>query len=326
MNNCVDAIRAYFEVKNRVWINADLSALAQAARVTPTASWWKHISNGIAAKQRELKHRQSKLLRAHTHVNIQKVEEDGDRKAHAYAEEHVTWVYRDGPDYGVESRVVQHRQRWIRKGPQWFLDRAWESDESQHETNPLSSAGITVSQTGLTVTPDVYRNCTSYDRVRVLRYAELWWNRWNPSFPQFTDDCTNFVSQCLWAGNVQMRKGDSRASGWWYKFGQTASGGDNWSYSWSTSQALYLYLLNRLNASVLQSPRELRIGDLVFYDWDGSGRFHHTAVVTDFDHRGDPLVNSHTDASYHRHYLYLDSRAWTPNTKYAFVHLPDVIC
>lgn len=39
-----------------------------------------------------------------------------------------------------------------------------------------------------------------YERMRAVQYAERWWNEFNPDYYKFTDDCTNFISQCLHAG------------------------------------------------------------------------------------------------------------------------------
>ena len=46
-----------------------------------------------------------------------------------------------------------------------------------------------------------------YDRAAALRYAEQWALRRNPDFFDFEElggDCTNFASQCLYAGSRVM--------------------------------------------------------------------------------------------------------------------------
>ncbi len=46
-----------------------------------------------------------------------------------------------------------------------------------------------------------------YDRAAALRYAEQWAMRRNPDFFDFEElggDCTNFASQCLYAGSRVM--------------------------------------------------------------------------------------------------------------------------
>ncbi len=55
-----------------------------------------------------------------------------------------------------------------------------------------------------------------YDRLSATMYAKKWWNKRNPKFYNFDalgGDCTNFVSQCLYAGNIKM---DFSPLGWYY--------------------------------------------------------------------------------------------------------------
>jgi hypothetical protein len=208
------------------------------------------------------------------------------------------------------------------------LEKDIESDECTPSPEPTDER--TAADNGQaeldTLWLELRKNCTRYDRVRALRYAELWWDSFNPTFTRIaTDDCTNFISQCLFAGHMRMTGGQNRSSGWWYRFG-SSSRPAAWSHSWVVSHLLYQHVTQRVGARTIQNARELRIGDLIFYDWDGDGRYTHSTIVTDFDGRGDPLVNAHTDPSYHRHYWYLDSRAWTPRTRYAFVQIPDELC
>ena len=55
-----------------------------------------------------------------------------------------------------------------------------------------------------------------YDRLAAVRYADKWWNSYNPAYPKFeVDDCTNYVSQCLRAGGAPMWGYPNREKGWW---------------------------------------------------------------------------------------------------------------
>jgi hypothetical protein len=326
MENLLDAVRGYFEQKNRVWISGNLKDVIRAAKAKPDAEWWEPIGASVYAKRRAYRLRHSRLLRTHTKVKVRSLERNSSGDAASLiADEWVTWVYNDVDDYNVEARIIHHTQQWRRQDGQWRLQKDTETSEKQHGHLVKDVIAKHASEHPRHSEIHLYRgNCTSYDRLRALRYAEVWWNGYNGAYNRFSDDCTNFISQCLFAGNLRMTGAPNRAKGWWYKFG--GSGGQaNWSYSWSTSHALYQYLINNVRAKLV-SAKELKIGDVIFYDWEGSGRYHHSTVVVDFDGKGDPLVNAHTDSSYHRHYLYLDSRAWTQNTKYAFVHIPDRIC
>ncbi|RKD21005.1 hypothetical protein BEP19_15090 [Ammoniphilus oxalaticus] len=161
-----------------------------------------------------------------------------------------------------------------------------------------------------------------YNRAKAKRYAELWWDRYNPAYPKFDVDCTNFVSQCLHAGGLSLDVSGQRGQGWWFQ------GSSNWSYSWSVAHSLMLYLTNSKTkhgsrAEVKQSAEELMIGDVICYDWDGDGRYQHNTIVVAKDPNGMPLVNAHTINSRRRYWEYRDSHAWTENTKYTFIHIKE---
>ena len=64
-----------------------------------------------------------------------------------------------------------------------------------------------------------------YNRQAAVQYANLWWNRRNPAFPNFTVDCTNYISQCLLAGGAPMRGAPNRGKGWWVQHGNGALAG-----------------------------------------------------------------------------------------------------
>jgi hypothetical protein len=161
-----------------------------------------------------------------------------------------------------------------------------------------------------------------YDRVKAQRYADAWWNDYNPRFRRFTVDCTNYVSQCLWAGGASMNVTGRRDKGWWYR--QAGGEKDSWSYSWTVAHSLYWYLATSdkaLRAEVKASAGELTIGDVISNQFDGDGRWQHNVIVTDMDGQGMPLINAHTVNSRKRYWSYQDSYAWTEKTKYKFFHI-----
>ncbi|MCL6626209.1 amidase domain-containing protein [Alicyclobacillus shizuokensis] len=336
MTDVKATIREYMERRNRYWVSGDLESLAEFWATGGRGNNWEWLREGWERRLRLANARACQLLRAHSHVRLTRLDLKAEgNEAEVELQETIHWVYRDGIDYAVEGRMVRHWQCW-NKSEQgvWQITHAQESDE----TRPCPRPGPDGGSGGMDRQVDAPRpalrallrrftrpTCNEYDRVKALRYAELWWNRPNPQYVYFrADDCTNFASQCLYSAGVPMHDTGDRASGWWYRFND--SGADTWSLSWSIANALHLYLVGQVQATELASARELKIGDLIFYDWNGQGRYGHSTVVVDFDQQGDPLVNAHTDASYHRHYLYLDSRAWSPQTRYAFVHLPQRVC
>lgn len=167
---------------------------------------------------------------------------------------------------------------------------------------------------------------TRYNRDKAKEYADRWWNSANPNFYRFDVDCTNFVSQCLYAGDAPMNYTGRRESGWWYE--GYSQGRERWSYSWAVANSLQLYLQTSrfgLRGEPVGSAGKLRIGDIISYDWDGDSRFQHSAIVTAFDPDGEPLVNAHTSDSFRRYWDYRDSYAWSAATRYSFLHIPDVL-
>jgi hypothetical protein len=163
-----------------------------------------------------------------------------------------------------------------------------------------------------------------YDREAAVWYADQYWNSYNPHFLKFTDDCTNYISQCLLAGGIPMTSGTENPSvGWWYH--RRGKAGHHWSYSWSVAHSFYWYLRGKHKtgprADAVKSPTDLRLGDIICYDFEGNGVWNHNTIVTRFDMDGNPLVHAHTSNSQYRYWEYRDSSAWTPKIKYAFFHI-----
>ena len=160
-----------------------------------------------------------------------------------------------------------------------------------------------------------------YNRLAAVRYADLWWNSYNPAYRHFDDDCTNYISQCLHAGGIPMKDTGNRSSGWWYRGGDSPSA--VWSYSWTVATSFRWMLENGnpIRTEKRESPYELTIGDIICYDFEGDGRWNHSTIIVAKDFFGSPLVNAHTVNSRLRYWDYTDSTAYTPNIRYSFYHI-----
>jgi hypothetical protein len=161
---------------------------------------------------------------------------------------------------------------------------------------------------------------SGYNRERAVAYAQRYWNTYNPAYIKFEVDCTNFVSQCLYAGGIQMVFSGNRGKGWWYRGGSRP----NWSYSWAVAHSLYLLLKSEkapFYAVQKEHPSQLEPGDVICYDFDGDGRWQHNTIVVAKDDNDMPLVNAHTTDSHMRYWEYRDSSAYTPNIRYGFFHI-----
>lgn len=116
-----------------------------------------------------------------------------------------------------------------------------------------------------------------YDRAAAVAYARRWALGRNPAYYNFDGlggDCTNFASQCIYAGAGIMNP--TPTTGWYYySLNRRAP-------AWTGVPYLYQFLVN--NASVgpfghLVSEDEARPGDIAQLG-DGSGHFYHSPVIT----------------------------------------------
>ena len=134
-----------------------------------------------------------------------------------------------------------------------------------------------------------------YDRRAAVRYARRWAYGRNPAFYDYEKiggDCTNFASQCLYAGRVAMNF--TKDFGWYYIDANQKSP------SWSGVPYLYNYL-TRNSPSVGPVGREveleeIRPGDLVQLSFDGN-EYQHTPVVIyakEPKNLGDILIAAHS--------------------------------
>lgn len=135
-----------------------------------------------------------------------------------------------------------------------------------------------------------------YDRKKALDYAKKWAFARNPAYYDFEHlggDCTNYASQCLFAGCGVMNY--TPVHGWYY------IDANNRTASWTGVRFLYEFLMRNTSAGPYGKlvPREEIIpGDLVQLG-DGNGRYYHTPVVVDVKN-GEIFVAAHTIDSYMR--------------------------
>lgn len=120
-----------------------------------------------------------------------------------------------------------------------------------------------------------------YNRTKAVSYAHKWWNKRNPSYYDFDDlggDCTNFVSQVLHAGGIQM---DDRFNGWFYYSLSVRSS------SWTGVDELYDYIINNDSTNgpraKIVSLEEVSLGDIIQLKLSNND-YQHSVVVTKIDY------------------------------------------
>jgi hypothetical protein len=323
----LNTVESFFREKNRAWLSDSNDTLLHFLAGTPAdcASWRE-----VRALREALGARQGRFRKAKTNLQVLSAnwQPEGER-AVVEALESVRFFYDVGGDIHHEARQVHHQLTLMNFGGHWRVVRdeadreGWhvlgrqEEDEDQEGSGMFEVDERDEELSGErfgTVLPETRGR---YDRVAAFKYAELWWNGYNPAYQRMSgNDCTNFISQVLHAGGMPMIFSPSRSKGWWYK-------GKTWSYSWTVAHSLKRALPSLLHAQNVTDPRLLKVGDVICYDWNGDGRWQHNTVVVDFDAYGMPLINAHTVASHRRYWDYRDSYAYTPRTQYLLYHIPD---
>lgn len=134
-----------------------------------------------------------------------------------------------------------------------------------------------------------------YNRSAAVTYAKKWALSRNPRYYNFDGlggDCTNFASQCVFAGSGVMNY--TKDVGWYYN-----SPADR-AAAWSGVRYLHTFLTTNRGVGPFGEKTELQktaIGDLLFLQSGQS--LYHTLVVTGFQN-GMPLVCCHTADSFMR--------------------------
>ncbi|MBQ8627710.1 MAG: amidase domain-containing protein [Agathobacter sp.] len=116
-----------------------------------------------------------------------------------------------------------------------------------------------------------------YNRAAAVTYAHRWAFDRNPAYYDFSPvggDCTNFASQCIYAGARMMNF--TPIMGWYYRTSTDRTA------SWSGVEYLYQFLVN--NQSVgpyarVVSQNEVKAGDIVQFGTHNGG-FYHSPVIT----------------------------------------------
>ncbi len=128
-----------------------------------------------------------------------------------------------------------------------------------------------------------------YNRAAAVAYARRWALGRNPAYYDFEEiggDCTNFASQCIYAGAGVMNY--TPETGWYY-----ISVNDR-AAAWTGVEYLYNFLINNRSVGPYGhrvSQQEIQPGDIVQLG-RRDGSFYHTPVILSV--RPQILVAAHT--------------------------------
>ena len=141
-----------------------------------------------------------------------------------------------------------------------------------------------------------------YDRDRAVQYAHTWAFQRNPQYYSYDllgGDCTNFASQCVYAGSGVMNY--TKDLGWYY------IDANNKAPAWTGVEYFYNFMTreeaSQGPAAVTASISQILPGDVVQLSFDGAA-WNHSPVVVALLRRparrpGDVLLAAHSyDADY----------------------------
>ena len=147
---------------------------------------------------------------------------------------------------------------------------------------------------------------TEYDRRAALDYAQKWALGRNSAWLDFEHlggDCTNFASQCLYAGSKVMNP--TPVMGWYYNSARDRTA------SWTGVQYLYNFLVNNRSTGPYAAETDstgIEPGDLI--QLGNRLGYYHTPIVAAVEN-GRILVAAHTYDAWRRPldtYLYEKAR------------------
>ncbi len=132
---------------------------------------------------------------------------------------------------------------------------------------------------------------TDYIRERALEYARRWAFSRNPLFENYTGqggDCTNFVSQCIYAGSCVMNY--TPTFGWYYISPTMRAP------AWTGVEFFYNFITSNEGVGPFGEEvgeAELSVGDVIQLA-DTRGDYYHSLLVTGAED-GEYLVASHSN-------------------------------
>lgn len=135
-----------------------------------------------------------------------------------------------------------------------------------------------------------------YDRNSAVSYAEKWAFSRNPAYYNFDKiggDCSNFISQCIFAGTGVMNY--KKDTGWYYNSLHNRAAG------WSSVPYLYRFLITNKSVGPFAAEataQEMQPGDIVQLGHDNGHWYHSLLVVEKLPQ--ELLIAAHSDDAFNR--------------------------
>ena len=195
---------------------------------------------------------------------------------------------------------------------------------------PVASATAVASATPSTAPTASPSPSSGYNGAAAAAYADQYWSAYNPQWPSYANsggDCTNFVSQSLYAGGIAMRTNPPYSgTAAWFMLGAPANpnpstswinANDNSTFLGTALPATKIGTYTGLGPTVTQASGASQ-GDVISYDWNGDGVVDHQAVVVTPDGQS---VDAHTNNRYHAYWTLAQYNAQWQTTIITVYHI-----
>lgn len=202
--------------------------------------------------------------------------------------------------------------------------------------------GFTVDTSTTTKNGDTSKSKSTYNRKLAVEYAHKYVDplkgksAYNKSYYAFDSDCTNYISQCLYAGGWKQIGGQAEYKdyrnylsydAWYYEgYSWPSSLCKKYSRTWTVADNFYKFCSKhpeRVEQVSLNSAK-LEPGDIVQMDGMGKngkpdGVWDHSMVITSKSSNGDLYISAHTSDLEDEPLSSIQNR--NPNAKYVGWHI-----
>ena len=143
---------------------------------------------------------------------------------------------------------------------------------------------------------------TAYNGTKAAAYAKQYANGYNPAYPVFGADCTNFVSQCVYDGGMPMLVGGTDAHWYIYNVNERSpswAGADYFMRHWTKVRSSGYYgrareVLIYSKDYILQNRNtvgnSIAVGDVVLYLNGVDSEAYHANIISTKYSMGSPMV------------------------------------
>ncbi|MFC8512014.1 amidase domain-containing protein [Streptomyces sp. NPDC057257] len=138
---------------------------------------------------------------------------------------------------------------------------------------------------------------TTYNYAAMATYAEKYWKNYNTAYRRYNSaggDCTNYLSQSLYAGGWKQVTNSREDYDTWYSV--TSGESDTWigvnEWSWFTQTTK--------RTTALANAYQMDIGDVLQMDFDKDGSKDHSMMTTYRSSSGVPYLTYHDADTYRR--------------------------